>query len=645
MKRILRSLPVKVILFILCVLLSAAMTVTVIGSCICLGLEVYTHSPEEVKTELYSGEIHDYAWSAILAAENYLETGEKHPTLKDENGILIYDSFYTNLELSVFTADGELLVTTLSDPLPIDSPLWNGFLNNYNYYLYTHDKKCTVCFYVDTDFPVHDEFYDISRGIDFIYPLRTFLPVISVVFLLLLLIVFITLLSAAGRRKEDEELHPGAFYKFPFDILTAASVLIVLIYLSLVSDLVYSDYLFAAAMIPIVLFAFSAFFGLAVSAAVRLKNRSFIRSTLIGIAVMFTVRLLSAIWSGISNVVKRFVMLCRRRTVVWKTAAAILTVIGAEIFLFVQFAYMEWGFGFILIWIVEKAVTIPIVIYIALMMKELKAGGLALANGDLDHRIESGLLTGEFKHHAEHLNSISRGMSNAIENKLKSERLKTELITNVSHDIKTPLTSIINYSGLIAEKQCSCAEHTQYAEVLQRKSQHLKRLLEDLVEVSKASSGNVELNMERLNTGVFLTQVVGEYEEKCRSAGLELVLRCPEVTADILADGRKLWRIFDNLLGNAVKYSLPGSRVYIDLNFDMDNAVFTLRNTSKTAINISPDELIERFVRGDSARSTDGNGLGLSIADSLTTLLNGKMKISVDGDLFKAIVSFPVVKG
>lgn len=233
-------------------------------------------------------------------------------------------------------------------------------------------------------------------------------------------------------------------------------------------------------------------------------------------------------------------------------------------------------------------------------------------------------------------------MKKAVDEQMKSERFKTELITNVSHDIKTPLTSIINYVDLIKKEDCDNEKIKEYTEVLDRQSSRLKKLVDDLVEASKASSGVLAVDMKPCEIGVLLSQTAGEYEEKLKKAGLELVLTQPETSVTIMADGRHLWRIFDNLMNNVCKYSLPSSRVYLTLEEQNGNAVVTFKNISKTPLNITSDELMERFVRGDSSRNTEGSGLGLSITKSLTELQKGKFDLTVDGDLFKATLTFKI---
>ena len=234
-------------------------------------------------------------------------------------------------------------------------------------------------------------------------------------------------------------------------------------------------------------------------------------------------------------------------------------------------------------------------------------------------------------------------MQNAVNEKMKSERMRTELITNVSHDIKTPLTSIINYVDLIKKEKPENEKIKEYIGVLDRQSVRLKKLIEDLVEASKASTGNLTVNLAECEAGVLLSQTVGEFDERLKNAGLTPVLNIPEEPVKIMADGRHLWRVFENLTGNVCKYSMPGTRVYMELVKRDGKAVITFKNISKYELNISGEELMERFVRGDKSRNTEGSGLGLSIARSLTELQKGEMRIEVDGDLFKVTLTFDAV--
>ena len=251
---------------------------------------------------------------------------------------------------------------------------------------------------------------------------------------------------------------------------------------------------------------------------------------------------------------------------------------------------------------------------------------------------------GDFKDFAESLNNINEGLSVAINEKMKSERFKTELITNVSHDIKTPLTSIINYVDLIKKEKPENENIKEFIDVLDRQSSRLKKLIEDLMEASKASTGNLAVNLSVCEAGVLLSQTVGEFDERLNAAGLTPVVGIPEAPVKIMADGRHLWRVFDNLMNNICKYSQNGTRVYLDVSEKDGKAKITFRNISKYELNITGEELTERFVRGDKSRNTEGSGLGLSIARSLTELQGGELKIDIDGDLFKVTLTFDTVQ-
>ena len=289
-----------------------------------------------------------------------------------------------------------------------------------------------------------------------------------------------------------------------------------------------------------------------------------------------------------------------------------------------------------------------LVIFVAIcfgawQMKSLKAAGERMARGEIDEKIDTQHMYWEFKHHAENLNSIGDGMAAAVEQRMKSERLKTELITNVSHDIKTPLTSIVNYVDLL-QKPHTPEQESEYLEVLDRQSKRLKKLTEDLVEASKASTGNMNVNIVRTNTREIIEQSLAEYGRRMEQGNLTVIVNIPDEPPHAMADGRLLWRVLDNLFNNVVKYALPGTRVYITSELDGGEAVISVKNISRDPLNISAEELMERFVRGDASRHTEGSGLGLNIAQSLVNLMHGKFSLSVDGDLFKAEIRLPKAK-
>lgn len=290
---------------------------------------------------------------------------------------------------------------------------------------------------------------------------------------------------------------------------------------------------------------------------------------------------------------------------------------------------------------IYKLIEVPLIFAVLLQMKRLQEGSRKLAGGELENKIDTNHMFFEFRKHGEYLNQIQDGMSIALEERMRSEHFKTELITNVSHDIKTPLTSIINYVDLLQKEGIAEEERNEYLSVLDRQAARLKKLIEDLIEASKASTGNLVIHMETCDIRILLTQIAGEFEEKLQESRLELVIRESETPVAIKADNRHLWRIFDNLMNNICKYAQPETRVYINQEIKDDIIYIIFRNISRCPLDVSGDELMERFVRGDESRNSEGSGLGLSIARSLAESMNGSLTIVTDGDLFKAIVSFP----
>jgi len=278
--------------------------------------------------------------------------------------------------------------------------------------------------------------------------------------------------------------------------------------------------------------------------------------------------------------------------------------------------------------------------------KVIRIGTRAIVGGRPDTVIDTAGMQRfpDLAEHAEQLNDLGSAINSAVEERMKSERMKAELITNVSHDLKTPLTSIINYVDLLKKEDIPNEKAQEYIGVLDRKSQRLKKLTEDLVEASKASTGALNVERERLGVTQLVSQALGEYSEKLSAAGLTPVVTLPEEEVFVYADGRHFWRILDNLMGNCVKYAMPGTRVYLDVTAWDGRVTLLLKNISATQLNVAPEQLMERFVRGDESRTTEGSGLGLSIARSLTELQDGTFRVEVDGDLFKAVVSFPEMK-
>ena len=303
-------------------------------------------------------------------------------------------------------------------------------------------------------------------------------------------------------------------------------------------------------------------------------------------------------------------------------------------------AFGAGSFFVFLLTLVLDAAGLYFVIHTVRQLKTLQTAAQKLAAGDLNYTVDTEKMYPVLKEHGDNLNAVSIGMNRAVNERMKSERFKTELITNVSHDLKTPLTSIVSYVDLLKKEPTESEAAREYIEVLDRQSQKLKKLTTDLVDASKASSGALPVNLEKIDLGELLRQSAGEYTEKFAAAAITPVLNVPEGETYVTADGRLLWRVLDNLLGNAVKYAQSGTRLYLELVQDETETVLTLKNISREPLNIPAEELMERFVRGDGSRHTDGSGLGLSIAKSLMELMGGKLALTLDGDLFKAALVF-----
>ena len=312
--------------------------------------------------------------------------------------------------------------------------------------------------------------------------------------------------------------------------------------------------------------------------------------------------------------------------------------------LLLQFLLIASIFGGILIFLLLFIVIDGAIIVYAIRKADgqdlIKDGLKKISNGQLQYKIKTDHLTGDQKEMAEYINNIGDGLDAAVENSLKKERMQTELITNVSHDLKTPLTSIINYVDLMKRENPSDPKIQEYLRVLDEKSQRLKVLTEDVVEASKASTGNIKLEMNDLDFIEMVQQVIGEFEEKFQEKNLTMMVHFTDEPSIIYADGQRMWRVLENVFGNVVKYAMEGTRVYAEISNRNKKVIFSLKNISAQPLNFSADELTERFIRGDVARNTEGSGLGLSIAKSLTELQGGEFKLHLDGDLFKVMITF-----
>jgi signal transduction histidine kinase len=471
------------------------------------------------------------------------------------------------------------------------------------------------------------------------YALRYWIYIILVFSAIIALLCFVFLMCASGHHTYEEQVSLGWGGKIPFDPLTLCAFVSIWGFGDFVLDMGYYNSYYEYEIVAVFalalafIFAIVVFTGYCMSFASRIKVGAWHKNTVIYM-------LLRVLYHALKGFKKTLAVFFNFLPLIWKTAFVFALVCLIELVALIACWYESDNY--LIFWFVEKVILSAGIFYAAICLKRLKNGGKAISSGDLNYKIDTDRMIGDFKEHGDNLSSISSAMNHAVNERLKSERMKTELITNVSHDIKTPLTSIISYSDLIIKEECDNPKVTEYAAVLLRQSERLKKLIEDLVEASKASTGNLEVVLSPCEVGVLLTQVVGEYEQRLTNASLHLVVHCPQEPVTIYADGRRLWRVFDNLLNNICKYAQGGTRVYLTLEEKDNRAVISFKNTSSYQLEFPAEELMERFVRGDKSRGSEGNGLGLSIAKSLTELQDGSLDVSVDGDLFKVVLSFPV---
>lgn len=627
----------KTTAFILVIIMMLVVLASTFGAIIMANFNVYARPEEDVRYEIFFNLLRSYADNAVQTA---IYEGEE---------ALIDVCQSRNISGLTVDATGKNAFQWQYDKTDSKNRrqgfeytyYWDGEDIIWNYYAVDESySPIVVKIYVPEELPADHPLYMADRLVHFGYSLRYWIYAIDAVALILTVFGFVFLMSGAGHRNGYEEVQSGWGTGIPLDILTAGYLLGIFLCFQFAVESGYYESLFVSTILIIASGIFIAIMtlGWCMSIAVRLKLGKWWKNSV----VFYVLRIVWKILCRLRTLMHHLLSVMCKIPLVWKTAVAYLGLSFVEFFMIVLYG---WNYSALLaLWMLGKVILFPVIIYLALVMRKLQRGGKAIAEGDLSYQIDTVYMLPEFKKHGENLNKIGEGMTLAVEQRLKSERMKTELITNVSHDIKTPLTSIINYSDLIEKEPTDNPKITEYAEVLHRQSERLKRLIEDLVEASKASTGNLEVHLAPCEVGVMISQTVGEYEQRLETSQLQLLTRQPENPVKIMADGRRLWRVFDNLMNNICKYSQPGTRVYFTMEEIADQAVISFKNTSREPLNLSPEELMERFVRGDSARNSEGNGLGLSIAKSLTELQKGTMEITVDGDLFKVILRFPVIK-
>ena len=438
---------------------------------------------------------------------------------------------------------------------------------------------------------------------------------------LLTLFCFCFSMASAGHWQNHEGIHLTWLDKIPADVWIIALPSAFFIGW----DTFYSEWgrvLFCAALIPVTLLFLCVF-------AAQCKAGTVIRGSL-------TARVLRLLWRILRGVTLWLWRITTGIPLVWKTALVTAALAFLEFILYVSPSRDP-------LFLVVKVLEILAVLAIALNLRTLEKNGKQLSEGDLSTPVDTKRLFGAFRRYGQAMNRLQSGMESAVQEQMRAERMKTELITNVSHDIKTPLTSIVNYVDLLKKEDIPSPAAREYITVLDRQSKRLKKLTEDLVEASKASSGALPVDLQPTDVSVLFSQITGEYQDRLADCHLTLVTQPPAGQPVVLADSKLLSRVMDNLVSNICKYAMPETRVYVSGVTADGQMTMSFKNISRAELNISPDELMERFVRGDTSRHTEGSGLGLSIARSLVHLMGGTFRLSIDADLFRADVTLPLV--
>ncbi|SFQ47105.1 Signal transduction histidine kinase [Lachnospiraceae bacterium XBB1006] len=622
MKNFFYTITGKTLVLVLSALVCVVGIAAFAGGVACASLELYSKNEYTLYEKVEEQWVNRMA-NVILSN---VTLDQKHPVTIEKNynaqlGVYGYDD--KNGEYSILVAK-----TTDYEGKSSEDAVYDSYLHSdgKHYQVRGLDKSGTM---------------DSSlRWMKLAFRLRYLCWVIFVVSIILEIIGFVILMTVSGRKSPEGEATAGFGKKLPVDVLLVLFAGYVAIIFSQIGERI----TFCGNTGEMVAwFALSCIGGfvmvlcgmlLCMNVALHCKLHNLVKTTMVYRCFCLGKKILSCIWQW---VVKMFCSI----PLIPKTVGVFFGICLLELAAISMFSY-DIG-KIVMLWMLEKCLLLPLFMYLALMLRRLHIGAKNMAEGGLTESLDTRYMKGILKEHADYLGSIAKGMRIAVGEQVKSERMKTELITNVSHDLKTPLTSIVNYADLIEKESTDNKTIKEYSGVLLKQSQKLKRLIEDLVEVSKATTGNLEVQLVPCDAGVFLEQADGEYQEKLAGANLELIIEKPTQEIMVMADGRRMWRVFDNLMNNIVKYAKEGTRVYLSLTKEGENAVICFKNMSNAMLNISAEELMERFVRGEQSRTTEGNGLGLSIAQNLTELQNGKFSITIDGDLFKATMKFPCI--
>ena len=558
----------------------------------------------------------------------YITTYEQEDSAEDVSGAQTEER---SPEPAQENSPTETTVETTADDHPADLP--GSKVHAYISYQCFDYAHVTITGYIRQTLAAKDRIYFEAYYTNLLVENRNTLIWLTAVLFVLCLALVIFLLCAAGHKEGVEGIHLNWVDKIPLDLYLVVAILLGAGLFALGIDLSGASWWFMIVLIALlgaalVLLAMSVLMTL----STRFKSGAFWKNTVIYFCLRLLLRMLKAIKAGVSYCATHLHLY-------WQAGLIFVGVSLAELFFLAAFSRS----AVVVIWVIAKLIEAPLLVLIVISLQKLKAGGEALAEGNLNASVDLKHMYGVLRSHGENLNSIAQGMQKAVQQQLKSERFRTDLITNVSHDIKTPLTSIVNYVDLLKKEDVQPEKAKEYIAVLDRQSARLKKLTEDLVEASKASSGTLPVHLEAVDVNVLLSQVSGEYQSRFELCKLEPIVKLSSEDPQILADGKLLWRVFDNLLSNICKYAMPGTRVYFTSEVQDGRVSISFKNISNYPLDITADELLERFVRGDSSRSTEGSGLGLSIAQSLTGLQKGSFDLVVDGDLFKANISFPLL--
>ena len=590
-----------------------------------------TFDKVDVQENIYYGRYYDYNYHGML---KYIVLNTKTNTAYTNITVTENTNTIDKLKQNVKNENNQYLCYT-PNPEKVETNIPNEELQNLNYvylknalpdnstyeiYTYINPNRDAALGTV-----LEEIVFEISKKFDWI-PVAIMPVLIIAIFAMLIYLCF-----AIGHVKGHEGIYLNRFEKWPIELTGIISFIVFVCGLAPTTGISFvnmtSDMQIMALFSFILIFAIIAYIALAVFATIvikKLKTGTLINSS-------FTYKIIKKIISGVKK------LWHNTFDNVDLNAKIIIAFIGLILLSIILIS--TGGLG-VLIVLALWSYVLYLLQKKANEFRLVKNTTKEIYEGDVDNRIDEEKINGELKELSKYINDISGGFSNAIEQNLKSERLKTELITNVSHDIKTPLTSIINYVDLLKQENIENEKANEYLQILDAKSQRLKKLIEDLIEASKVSSGNIKLNIEKIDVVELTKQAIGEFEDKFKQKGLEIITTMPENEVTIEADSRYMYRVVDNIYSNIAKYALDNSRVYIDIKVDGKQVLISFKNISKEKLNISIDELMERFVRGDKSRTTEGSGLGLSISKSLTELQNGKFDVQVDGDLFKVELVF-----